>query len=188
VWGDDIEIQALSEIYNRPIEIYSHSKEPLKTFHETAGSHSRITDRELNSNLYPIKLSYHGRQHYNSLIPIENYDKFKSNIVTTPPGDYEKLIIEKLRLKNQRENNDREKGAAHTSSGNNLNQINHVNQHNQHYHQSIPNYVPTVDQISIDVPAKVIYDNLEGDKAKLEYSRGNFIEKSKNKLLKKILT
>ena len=23
VWGDDVELQAISEIYNRPIEIYS---------------------------------------------------------------------------------------------------------------------------------------------------------------------
>jgi OTU domain-containing protein 5 len=34
VWGDDIEIQALSEIYNRPIEIYAYSTEPMRTFHE----------------------------------------------------------------------------------------------------------------------------------------------------------
>jgi len=25
IWGDDIEIQALSEIYDRPIEIYAYS-------------------------------------------------------------------------------------------------------------------------------------------------------------------
>ena len=34
VWGDDVELQAISEIYNRPIEIYSGSNKPLKTFHE----------------------------------------------------------------------------------------------------------------------------------------------------------
>ena len=33
VWGDDVELQAISEIYNRPIEIYSGSNKPLKTFH-----------------------------------------------------------------------------------------------------------------------------------------------------------
>ena len=35
VWGDDIEIQALSEIYDKPIEIYAYSTKPMKTFHET---------------------------------------------------------------------------------------------------------------------------------------------------------
>ena len=33
-WGDDLEIQALSEIYNRPVEIYAYSNEPMRTFHE----------------------------------------------------------------------------------------------------------------------------------------------------------
>lgn len=34
IWGDDVEIQALSEIYCRPIEIYATSAKPLRTFHE----------------------------------------------------------------------------------------------------------------------------------------------------------
>ncbi len=33
-WGDDIEIQALSEVYQKPIEIYAYSIQPMKTFHE----------------------------------------------------------------------------------------------------------------------------------------------------------
>ena len=37
VWGDDIELQALSEIYDRPIELYAYSKEPMRTFHEQQG-------------------------------------------------------------------------------------------------------------------------------------------------------
>lgn len=38
VWGDDIELQALSEIYDRPIEIYAYSAKPMRTFHETSQS------------------------------------------------------------------------------------------------------------------------------------------------------
>ena len=56
VWGDDIELEAMSEIYNRPIEIYAYSSEPMRTFHEI--------------NIYktePIRLSYHGMCHYNSV-------------------------------------------------------------------------------------------------------------------------
>ena len=33
IWGDDVEIEALSEIYGRPIEIYSTSVKPIRTFH-----------------------------------------------------------------------------------------------------------------------------------------------------------
>lgn len=59
IWGDDVEIQALSEIYNRPIEIYLYSVKPMRTFHEV--SYNRND---------PIKLSYHGKSHYNSVCSI----------------------------------------------------------------------------------------------------------------------
>ena len=34
VWGDDLELQAIREIYNIPIEVYAYSCKPMKTFHE----------------------------------------------------------------------------------------------------------------------------------------------------------
>lgn len=34
VWGDEVELQALSETYNRPIEIYTSATQPMRTFHE----------------------------------------------------------------------------------------------------------------------------------------------------------
>uniref|UniRef100_A0A0V0ILF8 Putative ovule protein n=1 Tax=Solanum chacoense TaxID=4108 RepID=A0A0V0ILF8_SOLCH len=57
VYGNNVEIQALSEMYNRPIHIYSYSIEPMNTFH---GSY--------NSDTPPIRLSYHHGNHYNSLV------------------------------------------------------------------------------------------------------------------------
>ena len=33
-WGDDVEIQALSEIYDCPIQIYAYSTKQMRTFHE----------------------------------------------------------------------------------------------------------------------------------------------------------
>ena len=33
-WGDDLEIQAMSEIYDRAVEIYEYDNRPMKTFHE----------------------------------------------------------------------------------------------------------------------------------------------------------
>ena len=56
VWGDDVEIEALSEIYGRPIEIYSTSSKPLRTFHE---------DNE--HAVEPLRLAYVGFCHYNSI-------------------------------------------------------------------------------------------------------------------------
>ncbi|GAB4859803.1 OVARIAN TUMOR DOMAIN-containing deubiquitinating enzyme 6 [Ancistrocladus abbreviatus] len=57
VYGNNVEIQALSEMYNRPIHIYSYSTEPINIFH---GSY--------NTDLPPIRLSYHHGNHYNSLV------------------------------------------------------------------------------------------------------------------------
>ena len=61
VWGDDIELQAMSEIYDRPIEIYAYSADPMRTFHEEADSHIQRK---------AIKLSYHGNEHYNSVVDV----------------------------------------------------------------------------------------------------------------------
>ncbi|GLT48693.1 hypothetical protein SLA2020_223010 [Shorea laevis] len=57
VHGNNVEIQALSEIFNRPIHIYSYSTEPINTFH---GNY--------NTDTPPIRLSYHHGNHYNSLV------------------------------------------------------------------------------------------------------------------------
>ena len=55
--GNHIEIIAIAEIYNRPIEVYEYSIEPKNTFQSAFQ-----TDNE------PIRLSYHGRNHYNSVV------------------------------------------------------------------------------------------------------------------------
>ncbi|KAF5744890.1 OTU-like cysteine protease family protein [Tripterygium wilfordii] len=57
VYGNNVEIQALSEMYNRPIHIYAYSTEPINIFH---GSY--------NTDTPPIRLSYHHGNHYNSLV------------------------------------------------------------------------------------------------------------------------
>lgn len=56
VWGEDVEIQALSEIYDRPIDIYVYSDQPLRKFNEFR-----------RNQALPISLSYHGQSHFNSL-------------------------------------------------------------------------------------------------------------------------
>ncbi|KAK2640791.1 hypothetical protein Ddye_022554 [Dipteronia dyeriana] len=57
VYGNNVEIQALSEMYNRPIHIYSYTTEPINIFH---GSYRTDTP--------PMRLSYHHGNHYNSLV------------------------------------------------------------------------------------------------------------------------
>jgi OTU domain-containing protein 5 len=57
VYGNNVEIQALAEIYNRPIHIYSYSTEPINIF-----------QGNYNTDTPPIRLSYHHGNHYNSLV------------------------------------------------------------------------------------------------------------------------
>ncbi|KAJ7552659.1 hypothetical protein O6H91_06G063500 [Diphasiastrum complanatum] len=56
VYGNNLEIQAMAEIFNRPIHIHSYSTDPINIFH---GSYE--------TDLPPIRLSYHRGNHYNSL-------------------------------------------------------------------------------------------------------------------------
>ncbi|GFR32196.1 OTU domain-containing protein 5 [Trichonephila clavata] len=64
IHGNHIEMQAMSEMFNRHIEVYHYSSEPINIFHG-----SQKTDNE------PIRLSYHRNVHYNSIV-----DPYKATI------------------------------------------------------------------------------------------------------------
>ena len=108
VWGDDVELQAISEIYNRPIEIYSGSNKPLKTFHENIKEFNLKDEKEENKRvkISPIRVSYHGKEHYNSVVPTKfDFDiwrNYKDNMINKPPGEYEDEV---LKLKQERKLN-----------------------------------------------------------------------------------
>ncbi|KAM6163260.1 OTU domain-containing protein 5-like isoform 2-T2 [Rhynchocyon petersi] len=55
--GNHIEMQAMAEMYNRPVEVYQYSTEPINTFH---GIHQNEDE--------PIRVSYHQNIHYNSVV------------------------------------------------------------------------------------------------------------------------
>ncbi|KAJ8682058.1 hypothetical protein QAD02_017850 [Eretmocerus hayati] len=64
VHGNHIEMQAMSEMYNRSIELFCYSTEPINIFHGV-----QKTDNE------PIRLSYQRGSHYNSIV-----DPYKATI------------------------------------------------------------------------------------------------------------
>jgi len=74
VWGDDPEVQALCELYDRPAEIWAYDSflgaKKLRTFHEASGISSR-PDRP------PMRLSYYGGGHYDSIYRADHH-KFVS--------------------------------------------------------------------------------------------------------------
>ena len=120
---------------------------PLKTFHETDKSFQRCIDRGHNPKWLPIRLSYHGRAHYNSLSPFGDSTLFKGSLLRSPPGEYENIILEKLKIKNTQLKIERE--------------------------NAISNYSNDINKISLDDTLKLN----ENDKAILEYSRVNFAER-----------
>ena len=48
--------------------------------------------------MYPIRLSYHKRNHYNSIIPLEtdvtNYKKYRDSLIKSKPGYFESKMIQ----------------------------------------------------------------------------------------------
>lgn len=83
IHGNHIEMQALSEMFNRPIEVYHYSSEPINIFHGM-----QKTDNE------PIRLSYHRNVHYNSIV-----DPYKATVgvglglPAFKPGLAEKTLV-----------------------------------------------------------------------------------------------
>lgn len=67
IHGNHLEIQALSEMYSRPIHIYSYSAEPINIFQHLQNRAG--PGGELN---IPIRLCYHRGVHYNSLVDPDN--------------------------------------------------------------------------------------------------------------------
>ncbi|XP_048029247.1 OTU domain-containing protein 5b [Megalobrama amblycephala] len=55
--GNHIEMQAMAEMYNRPVEVYQNGVEPINTFHGIQ-----------ENNDEPIRVSYHKNIHYNSVV------------------------------------------------------------------------------------------------------------------------
>ncbi|CAJ0572568.1 unnamed protein product, partial [Mesorhabditis spiculigera] len=65
--GNHLEIQSISEIYARPVEIYEYSIDPLNVFSpEPRGSPSNHHPQA------PIRLSYHENCHYNAVYDPQN--------------------------------------------------------------------------------------------------------------------
>lgn len=80
----------MSEIYDRPIEIYAYSAKPMRTFHETS-----------QSQVPPIRLSYFGGKHYDSIVHIDE-EKQKETWEPFEPGHVEdKAISNEGRVKNE---------------------------------------------------------------------------------------
>eukprot|EP00500_Bicosoecida_sp_ms1_P001120 CAMPEP_0203812372 /NCGR_PEP_ID=MMETSP0115-20131106/4112_1 /ASSEMBLY_ACC=CAM_ASM_000227 /TAXON_ID=33651 /ORGANISM="Bicosoecid sp, Strain ms1" /LENGTH=459 /DNA_ID=CAMNT_0050721217 /DNA_START=154 /DNA_END=1529 /DNA_ORIENTATION=- len=85
-WGDDPEIQAMCEIYNRPAAIFAYDAAVgarcLRTFHEAGVAGARA----------PMRLSYYGGGHYDAIVS----DADAAAYLTTRPGEHEERVLASL--------------------------------------------------------------------------------------------
>ncbi|KAL6070196.1 Deubiquitinating enzyme A [Balamuthia mandrillaris] len=77
VFGNNLEIQCMSEMFARPIQVFSqrHGTEPLNIFQ---GLYSR--------NAKPIRISYHRGNHYNSVVNTDSErEREEERLASLPP-------------------------------------------------------------------------------------------------------
>ncbi|GAB5370149.1 hypothetical protein AAMO2058_001467200 [Amorphochlora amoebiformis] len=104
-WGDNCELQALCELYQRPIQIYAPpSLSPIYTY-------SYIPDD--NPSVTPIRLSYHCRNIYNSIEFLE----LSSNFLSSVPGTIEDKVIASARRRRQSRQDDQLGGGGGEGGG-----------------------------------------------------------------------
>mmetsp|Transcript_32714 Transcript_32714/g.40175 ORF Transcript_32714/g.40175 Transcript_32714/m.40175 type:complete len:517 (-) Transcript_32714:839-2389(-) len=88
VWGDDIEIQAMCELYDRPAQIFAYDPvlgaNQMRTFHEPSEGRQRP----------PMRLSFYGGGHYDSIIGPSH----RENLLVRE-GSFEKNRIEMARAR-----------------------------------------------------------------------------------------
>ncbi len=122
VWGDDMDIQAICELYDRPAEIYAYDHHQgarmLKTFHEDndqnqqqqqqtdASSATVSASTPTREPKEPIRLSYYGGGHFDAIVKanqrpftIEEAGKIESERINMVKEKDEKEHLQMLRIK-----------------------------------------------------------------------------------------
>ena len=67
-WGDYLEIRAMEEIFDRPFYIYSSENYNKDFIPIPINTNYNIDNTLLSEEIIPVKLSYHGKCHYNSVV------------------------------------------------------------------------------------------------------------------------
>ena len=83
-WGGELEITALSELYQRRVEIYAQETTPSITFTQSVN---------YNNDLPPIRVSYKNGNDYNSVVA-ENHNDTTLNIHKA--GEFEDAVLASL--------------------------------------------------------------------------------------------
>ena len=83
-WGDNLEITALSELYQRRVEVYAQETTPRITLSDSVN---------YNNELPPIRVSFKNGNHYNSVVA-ENHNDTTLN--SQQAGEFEDAVLASL--------------------------------------------------------------------------------------------
>ena len=84
-WGDNLEIIALSELYQRPVEVYDQQTTPRNILSDAM---------DYANNAAPIRITYvNGRTHYNSVVSVNHCDTLLNR---DEAGVYEDAVLASL--------------------------------------------------------------------------------------------
>ena len=103
IWGDDPEIQALCELYDRPAQIWIYDQHNgarvLRTFHEAQAGAGCALDpqaaqQQQQAGIRPsMRLSFYGGGHYDSVVGADH----ELHLIRTSPGVEEDQRLEAVR-------------------------------------------------------------------------------------------
>ena len=83
-WGGNLEITALSELYQRPVEVYAQQTTPRVTFCDSV---------TYDNDLPPIRVSFKNGNHYDSIVS----DVHGSTTLNTgEAGEFEDAVLASL--------------------------------------------------------------------------------------------
>lgn len=96
-YGNHVELQAISELYNRNVEVYAYGVEPINTFTSQGNTDA------------PIRVSYHGNIHYNA-IHDPNRPSFGVGLgfAGLMPGEADRSQVEKAKALSEQASVDQE--------------------------------------------------------------------------------
>ena len=83
-WGGNLEITALSELYQRPVEVYAQQTTPSTTFSDSV---------TYDNDLPPIRLSFVNGNHYDSIVS-EDHGNTVLNVAEA--GEFEDTVLASL--------------------------------------------------------------------------------------------
>eukprot|EP00658_Telonema_sp_P-2_P026012 TRINITY_DN20491_c0_g1_i8.p1 TRINITY_DN20491_c0_g1~~TRINITY_DN20491_c0_g1_i8.p1 ORF type:complete len:365 (+),score=102.69 TRINITY_DN20491_c0_g1_i8:170-1264(+) len=94
-WGDEPELLAMSELYSRPIQVWTFIEEP-DTGRLEPQIFSKYEPAMALQGAAPIRVVFLGKGHYDALLPIGQHE-LQAARIASPPGEYELDTIAKIK-------------------------------------------------------------------------------------------